>query len=181
MFDDKNLDGSITCHGDTSYSKISHGGASSSESGLIDHSGGNDNNMNCHRTCNTNKEICGEQEMTPVTAVAKMKVELVDRDNESMKCDLPIDGIMKSIGKSESGESTPSSIMPNRDWLDLNSWLPSEVCSIYRKKGISKLYPWQVPLNMRTKRVTIFEFFYLISEYSAFFMSLFYLFFDTTK
>ncbi|XP_020246250.1 helicase and polymerase-containing protein TEBICHI isoform X2 [Asparagus officinalis] len=38
---------------------------------------------------------------------------------------------------------TPSSI-PLKDQLQLSCWLPSEVCSIYMKKGISKLYPWQV-------------------------------------
>ncbi|XP_028802319.1 helicase and polymerase-containing protein TEBICHI isoform X3 [Neltuma alba] len=40
--------------------------------------------------------------------------------------------------------STPSSNMFFHDRLDLNRWLPPEICSIYRKKGISKLYKWQV-------------------------------------
>lgn len=39
---------------------------------------------------------------------------------------------------------TPSSFMLPKYSLQLHSWLPSEVCSIYMKKGISKLYPWQV-------------------------------------
>ncbi|PON76487.1 Helicase and polymerase-containing protein TEBICHI [Parasponia andersonii] len=144
LFDDKNLDGSIPCHGDTSYSKITHGDGALSKSSLIDHSSPeNNNNVNHHSTCERNKEICGEQEMTPGIAVTKLKVELVGRDGR-MKCNLPNDGIMKSIGNSESAEGTPSSIMPSRDWLDINSWLPPEICSIYRKKGISKLYPWQV-------------------------------------
>ncbi|XP_074565054.1 helicase and polymerase-containing protein TEBICHI [Curcuma longa] len=39
---------------------------------------------------------------------------------------------------------TPSSFMLPEYRLQLHSWLPSEVCSIYMKKGISKLYPWQV-------------------------------------
>lgn len=53
----------------------------------------------------------------------------------------------KSTDNNESGESTPSSVMQFRDWLDLNSWLPSEICSVYRKKGIAKLYTWQVSIS----------------------------------
>ncbi|KAG9455791.1 hypothetical protein H6P81_000299 [Aristolochia fimbriata] len=40
--------------------------------------------------------------------------------------------------------STPSSSMPPKDSLLLSRWLPSEICHIYMKRGISKLYPWQV-------------------------------------
>ncbi|XP_073285327.1 helicase and polymerase-containing protein TEBICHI isoform X1 [Primulina huaijiensis] len=39
--------------------------------------------------------------------------------------------------------STPAS-SSMKDCLDLNNWLPLEICDIYKKKGISKLYPWQV-------------------------------------
>lgn len=38
---------------------------------------------------------------------------------------------------------TPASLLI-KDCLDLSNWLPLEICNIYRKKGISKLYPWQV-------------------------------------
>ncbi|KAL6524100.1 hypothetical protein OROMI_031195 [Orobanche minor] len=30
------------------------------------------------------------------------------------------------------------------DCLDLTNWLPLEICNMYNKKGITKLYPWQV-------------------------------------
>uniref|UniRef100_A0A7N0VKR9 Uncharacterized protein n=1 Tax=Kalanchoe fedtschenkoi TaxID=63787 RepID=A0A7N0VKR9_KALFE len=40
--------------------------------------------------------------------------------------------------------STPSSCKSLQDHLDLSQWLPQEICSIYKKKGISQLYPWQV-------------------------------------
>lgn len=40
--------------------------------------------------------------------------------------------------------TTPSSNVSLDNHLDLHSWLPPEICSIYRKKGISKLYSWQV-------------------------------------
>ncbi|KAL8537172.1 hypothetical protein ACS0TY_012379 [Phlomoides rotata] len=38
---------------------------------------------------------------------------------------------------------TPASLSI-KDCLDLSYWLPLEIGNIYRKKGISKLYPWQV-------------------------------------
>ncbi|KAK6927419.1 DNA polymerase theta-like, helix-turn-helix domain [Dillenia turbinata] len=40
--------------------------------------------------------------------------------------------------------STPSSFVPLEDCLDISNWLPSEICSIYQKRGITKLYRWQV-------------------------------------
>ncbi|XP_058074387.1 helicase and polymerase-containing protein TEBICHI isoform X4 [Magnolia sinica] len=40
--------------------------------------------------------------------------------------------------------TTPSSSRALNVSLLLSSWLPSEICSIYMKRGISKLYPWQV-------------------------------------
>ncbi|RZC90345.1 hypothetical protein C5167_031057 [Papaver somniferum] len=39
---------------------------------------------------------------------------------------------------------TPSSSLGEKGFLELSSWLPPELCGIYVKKGISKLYPWQV-------------------------------------
>ncbi|KAL0394056.1 UNVERIFIED_CONTAM: Helicase and polymerase-containing protein TEBICHI [Sesamum latifolium] len=39
---------------------------------------------------------------------------------------------------------TPASSSSIKDCLDLSNWLPPEICKIYNKKGISKLYPWQV-------------------------------------
>lgn len=40
--------------------------------------------------------------------------------------------------------STPSNFASLKDPLDLSNWLPSEICHIYKNKGISELYPWQV-------------------------------------
>ena len=41
-------------------------------------------------------------------------------------------------------ETTPSSSTRHKDWLDLSCWLPPEISSIYKEKGITKLHPWQV-------------------------------------
>lgn len=46
--------------------------------------------------------------------------------------------------KTNDATATPLSSMPLKNHLQLTSWLPSEICSIYMKKGISSLYPWQV-------------------------------------
>ncbi|XP_051137227.1 helicase and polymerase-containing protein TEBICHI [Andrographis paniculata] len=39
---------------------------------------------------------------------------------------------------------TPASVSSTKNSLDLSRWLPPEICDIYNKKGISKLYSWQV-------------------------------------
>lgn len=48
------------------------------------------------------------------------------------------------VGGRNNVAGTPSSSMPLKDCVSLNTWLPSEVCSAYMKKGISALYSWQV-------------------------------------
>ncbi|XP_034228429.1 helicase and polymerase-containing protein TEBICHI-like [Prunus dulcis] len=71
-----------------------------------------------------------------------MKVDLTGKDMTSYS---PVDEVAKLTGNHESNEAcTPSSFVPLKDHLDLNSWQQPEICSLYRKKGISKLYPWQV-------------------------------------
>ncbi|KAL5558793.1 hypothetical protein UlMin_035004 [Ulmus minor] len=141
--EDKNLNASITHRGDTGNSKNgTQAGGAASEFAPIGHDGPqNDIAINNYKN-ETNKDIYEEHEKTSGNAVADRKG--VGGDKDSMTSDLPTDGTMVWTGKYEPGESTPSSIMPSRDRLDLNCWLPSEICSIYRKKGILKLYPWQV-------------------------------------
>lgn len=41
---------------------------------------------------------------------------------------------------------SPTSSMNIKDHLKLSNWLPSELCGVYKKKGILQLYPWQVRL-----------------------------------
>ncbi|CAI0441279.1 unnamed protein product [Linum tenue] len=48
------------------------------------------------------------------------------------------------FNNSSSASATPSSSAPHKDGLEILNWLPLEVCCIYRKRGITKLYPWQV-------------------------------------
>ncbi|KAJ0251931.1 DEAD/DEAH box helicase domain-containing protein [Hirschfeldia incana] len=70
---------------------------------------------------------------------------VVSEDNHNVRSVPAISNMRKSADSSESEESqTPSSSHYSKDGLSLSTWLPSEVCSVYNKKGISKLYPWQV-------------------------------------
>ncbi|KAM7459401.1 hypothetical protein LguiA_036395 [Lonicera macranthoides] len=85
------------------------------------------------------------QEMTSSGAIAKRKADLYTQDNDSITSTTPDKEIRNFTGNiAENEDSTPSSFVLLKDHLDLNNWLPSEICSIYMKRGISKLYPWQV-------------------------------------
>lgn len=73
------------------------------------------------------------------------KKVLLCEENHSVRSASMKSNMKKPVDSSESEESqTPSSSHRNKDGLSLSTWLPSEVCSVYNKKGISKLYPWQV-------------------------------------
>ncbi|KAG7540631.1 Helicase superfamily 1/2 ATP-binding domain [Arabidopsis thaliana x Arabidopsis arenosa] len=70
---------------------------------------------------------------------------LLCEENRGVRSVSMISNMRKPVDSSESEEShTPSSSHRNYDGLSLSTWLPSEICSVYNKKGISKLYPWQV-------------------------------------
>ncbi|KAK6161831.1 hypothetical protein DH2020_001672 [Rehmannia glutinosa] len=51
--------------------------------------------------------------------------------------------IKVAVNHESKSNCTPAS-SSRKDCLDLTNWLPLEICNIYNKKGISKLYPWQV-------------------------------------
>lgn len=85
------------------------------------------------------------KDINSIDSDAKRELDLLDQEKDDMRTDSPDKGITKPIIACEYVEaSTPSSFEPLKDILDLSNWLPSEICSIYRKKGISKLYSWQV-------------------------------------
>lgn len=66
-------------------------------------------------------------------------------ENDKIGTDPPVNVLRSLAGNHGNDEAcTPSSFLQNKDWLDLSSWLPSQICSIYKKKGIQKLYQWQV-------------------------------------
>lgn len=95
-------------------------------------------------TAHTNEKTNEVKEKTSSRALCQ-KVNLQSQDNDSLTFNSPFIEDRRSIGTHPSNEtSTPSSHVSLSDRLDLSRWLPSEICSIYRNKGISKLYHWQV-------------------------------------
>ncbi|KAK4757829.1 hypothetical protein SAY87_019130 [Trapa incisa] len=85
----------------------------------------------------TNEEFHEKEGMT-------IKLD-VYHENDRITTDSPVDMLKCLVGKQGNDEAcTPSSFLQNKDWLDISSWLPSDICSIYKKKGIQKLYRWQV-------------------------------------
>ncbi|CAJ1972305.1 unnamed protein product [Sphenostylis stenocarpa] len=81
------------------------------------------------------------QEKTVVNTLGKRFCD----DNVSMTSNSPHNVVRTSISAHATDEaSTPSTSVSLNDHFDLNSWLPPEIWSIYRKKGISNLYNWQV-------------------------------------
>lgn len=148
--EDKNLDESSPPRHTVDGSECAtHRGGEQSECGAIDHKGIETSNIliRCGKA-QTNEEIHEVQGMTSVLAVTKGKVGISCPESDCMTSNSPVNEIKNSILKQESDEaSTPSSFVLLEDRLDLNRWLPSEICSIYRKRGILKLYPWQVTLS----------------------------------
>ncbi|KAL0726462.1 hypothetical protein Bca4012_022555 [Brassica carinata] len=117
---------------------ITQGSSRISQSALVDNRGCG--SLNVANNGQANKNFIGRMYPEP----EENKV-VVCEDNHSVRSVPAISNIRKAADSSESEESqTPSSSHHNRDGLSLSTWLPSEVCSVYNKKGISKLYPWQV-------------------------------------
>ncbi|KAL3500503.1 hypothetical protein ACH5RR_039596, partial [Cinchona calisaya] len=98
-----------------------------------------------HSETNTDHDVLEKQEMTfkYATADDKMNISMQDSDGITSKKDRELNDLTSKGGFNQ--DNTPSSFsLPLEDRLDLNNWLPSELCSIYKKKGMAKLYPWQV-------------------------------------
>ncbi|GMH06994.1 hypothetical protein Nepgr_008834 [Nepenthes gracilis] len=93
--------------------------------------------------------IQAEMHEVPETAfingAQKQVVNPVMPDSDSISSDSPDWQKEKNVTSGVSHrESTPSSLVPQKDSLHLLNWLPPEICNIYRQRGIAQLYPWQV-------------------------------------
>lgn len=91
---------------------------------------------------NVNSNLLDKQENTLEHDAGKKKVKLLTEDSNFVTSD----GKLNGLAFKNNQNSTPSSFAVVSDHLDLNYWLPSEICNIYKRRGISKLYPWQVSL-----------------------------------
>ncbi|GAV78351.1 DEAD domain-containing protein/Helicase_C domain-containing protein/DNA_pol_A domain-containing protein, partial [Cephalotus follicularis] len=146
LFEDKHLDECTTNRCDADKLKIATC-RNADQSGCIsvNHKGPRANSTTMHYgKAQTTEEMHVVQAGTSVCVVPEMKVDPSSQNNDNKTPTATINKIMKSVGTNDSDESTPSTSVPLEDCLNLSTWLPPELCSIYRRRGISKLYPWQV-------------------------------------
>ncbi|KAF6176331.1 hypothetical protein GIB67_011120 [Kingdonia uniflora] len=97
-------------------------------------------------TCSDKGEIREEQKTVFISVEAERKAGSCTGENES-NTSTEQEKTSRSLflNQKKSDESgTPSSSLALKNHLEISNWLPSEICNIYMKKGISKLYPWQV-------------------------------------
>lgn len=102
-----------------------------------------DNNVavdapNISTPCNQVQSLGKLQETTSSCVISKRRVD--DIKSNTPNTDIKSFDVKRFL----SLENTPSSSVPPNDLLDISNWLPSEICNTYKKRGISKLYPWQV-------------------------------------
>ncbi|CAN4127872.1 unnamed protein product [Withania somnifera] len=98
-----------------------------------------------HKAVQEKGNILEVQNMTLECPLAKGNKDVLIQDTDIMASTTPPEKLSSCTANSlSSKDNTPSSIAPLKNELDINHWLPSEICNIYRKKGISKLYSWQV-------------------------------------
>ncbi|GJZ08398.1 helicase and polymerase-containing protein TEBICHI isoform X1 [Tanacetum coccineum] len=95
--------------------------------------------------CNPVQSLSRLQETTSSCVITKRRADVLHQPNDNRTSTTPGTDIKSSNRNGfKSFESTPSSSVPLNDRLDISNWLPSEICITYKKRGISKLYPWQV-------------------------------------
>ncbi|KAI3792695.1 hypothetical protein L2E82_06583 [Cichorium intybus] len=104
-----------------------------------------DKNMDVVTPCNQVQSLSKLQETTSSCVITKKRPDVLNELNDNRTSITPsTDTKNCNVNFLNSLESTPSSSMPYNDRLDISNWLPSELCVTYKKRGISKLYPWQV-------------------------------------
>ncbi|KZV31628.1 helicase and polymerase-containing protein TEBICHI [Dorcoceras hygrometricum] len=82
---------------------------------------------------------------TTKCGISTRNLNHVTREHDIVTSDaLDEDYTVVSSNHESKSYSTPASSSSIKDYMDLNNWLPLEICDIYKKKGISRLYPWQV-------------------------------------
>ncbi|KAK4419988.1 Helicase and polymerase-containing protein TEBICHI [Sesamum alatum] len=103
---------------------------------------------------NIRMSICPEDQMNEIldahgTAFkcvsSKRSEDHLNQDSHTFASNTPDREYNKVAANHECKSNyTPASSSSIKDCLDLSNWLPPEICKVYNKKGISKLYPWQV-------------------------------------
>lgn len=147
MLEDINMDGkSLDCSSEDNVIGLAHGVGELSQCGSLNDRDPQTTNLvaRCGNTL-SNEKLHQVQAMALINTVAKNKEDSLGPDFDRITPSAPDKGSGKLVATLEYREAiTPSSFLPLKDSLDLSNWLPSEICSIYRKRGMSKLYAWQV-------------------------------------
>ncbi|CAK9312933.1 unnamed protein product [Citrullus colocynthis] len=91
----------------------------------------------------TKEKIHETNVASSVPVVTEVKLNIFS-PSDSITSDTAVHELRASTVHDFKEETTPSSSVRHKDWLDLSCWLPPEICSIYKEKGITKLHPWQV-------------------------------------
>ncbi|KAF9615751.1 hypothetical protein IFM89_026208 [Coptis chinensis] len=114
----------------------------------------------------SNREIHQAKESEPLSLVVEREADLYlknDADMPSPQDKATLSPLIAQKNHDEAG--TPSSSSPINDYLELSHWLPFEVCNVYRKRGISKLYPWQVISQLKDDKMIFFSSYYMIERW----------------
>ncbi|XP_047970916.1 helicase and polymerase-containing protein TEBICHI [Salvia hispanica] len=98
--------------------------------------------------CSSSKDHIGEilpgaQRKSFKCIDSKRSVEDLKEISHAVAYNTPNSDYKRVVANELKSNCTPASSSINRS-LDISSWLPLEICQIYNKRGISKLYPWQV-------------------------------------
>ncbi|XP_057799459.1 helicase and polymerase-containing protein TEBICHI [Salvia miltiorrhiza] len=94
----------------------------------------NQRNSQCYTlTCSSSKDQIN----------SKRSVEDLKENIHDVAYITPNSDYKRVVANELKSDCTPASSLV-KGCLDLSNWLPLEICQIYYKKGISKLYPWQV-------------------------------------
>ncbi|KAM0046348.1 putative DNA-directed DNA polymerase [Helianthus debilis subsp. tardiflorus] len=95
--------------------------------------------------CNQVQSLCKLQDTNSSCVITKRRSDDISPPNDNRMSISPNTDIKSfNVNGLNSLDNTPSSSLPPNDRLDISNWLPSEICKIYKRRGISKLYPWQV-------------------------------------
>uniref|UniRef100_A0A516IJI0 Helicase and polymerase-containing protein TEBICHI n=1 Tax=Turnera subulata TaxID=218843 RepID=A0A516IJI0_9ROSI len=143
LCEDGNLDGT-TVHCATDNPDSLQKSCELSESGSLSIKVSQKASVACENVPHTNKEMHKAPETISCPTTSR-NTDLLNQNADKAICNSPGDQIRNLTAINECpGAETPTSFLPLKDRLDLSNWLPTEICSVYKRKGISKLYNWQV-------------------------------------
>ncbi|KAL8063378.1 hypothetical protein ABFX02_01G023200 [Erythranthe guttata] len=91
-----------------------------------------------------NKVLCDAQGTIIKCVNSKSNAEHLNQNSHNDISNTPDRDCNKVAAIHESRSNFTPASSSITDCSDLSNWLPPEICNMYKKKGISKLYSWQV-------------------------------------